>query len=379
MRWRKDTLRSTKRSLTVLAGLVAALALLAAACSSDNSTTTTASSGGSGTTLAGANLDCGAASGTLNGSGSTFQKAFNDEAIAQLPDTSPDLTVNYAGGGSGAGKTQLASNPPDYAFSGTDSTVKPEDLPTFQGGPILYFPTVVAPITVSYNLSGVSELNLSPEALAKIFQTDITTWNDPAIAADNPDASLPSTPIVVARRAEASGTTSNFTKFLDNAAQGTWTLGSTDSPSWPANTQAGQGNTGVAQIVKDTTGAIGYVDFSDANATGLSTASVKNKAGEFVAPSLEAASAAVANTTINPDLTYNPINAPGADSYPITSPTWIILYSTQPNDGMVLAQQCWLNFLLTSGQGFAESVDYAPLPSSLQSQAVAQLSKITTG
>jgi phosphate transport system substrate-binding protein len=377
MRWRKDTLRSTKRSLTVLAGLVTALALLTAACSSDKSTTSTANTSGSGTTLAGANLDCAAASGTLNGSGSTFQKAFNDEAIAQLPDTSPNLTVNYAGGGSGTGKQQLQNKAVDFA--GTDSTVKTEDLPNYQGGAILYFPTVVAPITVSYNLSGVSELKLSPETLAKIFQTDITTWNDPAIEADNPGASLPSTPIVVARRAESSGTTSNFTKFLDSAAQGTWTLGSSDSPSWPANTQAGQGNTGVAQIVKDTAGAVGYVDFSDANAAGLSTASIKNKAGDFVAPSLEAASAAAANTTINPDLTYNPINAPGADSYPITSPTWIILYSTQANAGLVLAQQCWLDFLLTTGQGFAESVDYAPLPTTLQSQAVAQLSKITTG
>jgi phosphate transport system substrate-binding protein len=377
MRWRKDTLRSPKRSLTVLIGLMAALTLLTAACSSDKSTTSTANTSGSGTTVAGANLDCANASGTLNGSGSTFQKAFNDEAIAELPDVSPDLTVNYAGGGSGTGKQQLQNKAVDFA--GTDSTVKTEDLPNYQGGSILYFPTVAAPITVSYNLNGVSELNLSPGTLAKIFQADITTWNDPAIAADNPGTNLPSTAIVVARRAEASGTTSNFTKFLDTAAKGTWTLGASDSPTWPDNTQAGQGNTGVAQIVKDSSGAIGYVDFSDANAAGLSTASIKNQAGEFVAPSLEGASAAVDNTTINPDLTYNPINAAGADSYPITSPTWIILYATQTNAGMVLAQQCWLNFLLTEGQGFAESVDFAPLPSSLQSQAVAQLSKITTG
>ncbi len=370
-------MRSTKRSLTVLVGLVTALALLTAACSSDKSTTSTANTSGSGTTLAGANLDCAAASGTLNGSGSTFQKPFIDEGIAQLPDTSPNLTVNYAGGGSGTGKQQLQVKAVDYA--GTDSTVKTEDLPSYQGGSILYFPTVAAPITVSYNLSGVSDLQLSPNTIAKIFQAEITTWNDPAIGADNPGANLPNTPIVVAHRSDASGTTSNFSKFLDSAAKGTWTLGASDTINWPTNTQAGQGNTGVAQVVKDNNGAIGYVDFSDANAAGLSTASIKNQAGDFVAPSLAGASAAVASTTINPDLTYNPINAAGADSYPITSPTWIIVYATQSNSAMVLAQQCWINFLLTTGQGFADSVDFAPLPTSLQTQAVAQLSKITTG
>ena len=336
-----------ERSLTVVVSLVIALAVSLPRAASTVRRPRPPRPSGSGTTRGGGQPRLRGASGTLNGSGSTFQKAFNDEAIAELPDTSPNLTVNYAGGGSGAGKTQLAANPPDYSFSGTDSTVKPEDLPTFKGGPILYFPTVVAPITVSYNLSGVSDLNLSAETLAKIFQGDITTWNDPAIAADNPGASLPSTPIVVARRAEASGTTSNFTKFLDGAGQGHWTLGSTDSRNGRPTPKPGRATRAWPRSSRTPPVRSATSTSRTPTPPDWSTASIKNKAGEFVAPTLEGASAAVANTTVKPDLTYDPINAAGADSYPITSPTWIILYSTQPNAGLVLAQQCWLNFLLT--------------------------------
>ena len=201
--------------------------------------------------------------------------------------------------------------------------------------PILYFPTVVAPITVSYNLSGVSELNLSAETLAKIFQGDITTWNDPAIAADNSGANLPSTPIVVARRAEASGTTSNFTKFLDAAAKGTWTLGSTDSPNWPANTQAGQGQ---HRRGPDRQGhrrrdrlrrLLGCqrdrpVDGQHQEQGRRVRGADRSRRPRPPWPS----------TTIKPDLTYNPINAAGADSYPITARTYIILYATQPDAGL---------------------------------------------
>ena len=158
---------------------------------------------------------------------------------------------------------------------------------------------MLAPITMSYNLPGVDDLQLSPATIAGIFQLEITNWNDPAIAADNPDATLPDTSIVVARRADGSGTTDNFTKFLDAAvgteAGGTWTLGTGSELEWPADTQAGDGNSGVAQIITSTEGAIGYVDLSDAVANGLSFASVKNKAGNFIEPTLEATTAAAEN------------------------------------------------------------------------------------
>ena len=372
-------MRSTKRSLTVLAGLVAALALLAAACSSDDSTTSTGNSSGSGTTVPGADIDYAALSGTLNGSGATFPKAFYDDCIATFEDTAPSLTVNYPTppGGSGKGKQDLADQVTQWGA--TDSLVKDEDKAGFKGGAFLYFPTVVAPITVSYNLSGVDELNLSADTLAKIFQGQITTWNDPAVAAENSGADLPSDAIVVAHRSDGSGTTSNFTKYLDAAATGTWTLGSGDTVNWPANTQAGNGNTGVAQIVKDTKGAIGYVDFSDATATGLTFASIKNKDGNYVEPTLEGASAALAGAEPKPDLTYSALNAAGADAYPITASTYIIVYSTQPDETTASNLQGWISFVLTDCQGTAPSVDFAPLPASLQAKALAQVSQIKAG
>jgi ABC-type phosphate transport system substrate-binding protein len=174
----------------------------------------------------------GAATTTLNGSGSTFQKTFDQVAIAAFQQANSGITVNYAGGGSGKGKTDLQTNTVDFA--GTDSLVKDADLSSYQGGEILYFPTVAAPITVSFNLSGVSTLSLSGPTIAKIFDGKITKWNDPAIAADNSGVTLPDTNITVVHRADASGTTSNFTKYLVAAGGADWTLGSGDSVNWPS-------------------------------------------------------------------------------------------------------------------------------------------------
>ena len=137
-------------------------------------------------------------------------------AIAAFKDDAPGVTINYGGGGSGKGRQDLADQVVDWA--GSDGVIKAEDLPKFKGGEVLYFPTVLAPITLSYNLDGVDKLQLTPDTIAKIFQRQITNWNDPAIAADNPDAKLPDQAITVALRSDGSGTTENFTKFLDAAA-----------------------------------------------------------------------------------------------------------------------------------------------------------------
>jgi phosphate transport system substrate-binding protein len=315
---------------------------------------------------------CSSSSGTtLNGSGSTFQQTFNEAAIAAFQKANSGTTINYAGGGSGKGKTDLQTKNVDFA--GTDSLVKPEDLSKYQGGTILYFPTVAAPITVSFNVSNVSNLQLSGPTLAKIFDAQITKWNDPAIAQENAGVSLPGTTIVIVHRADASGTTNNFTKFLTLAGGSAWTRGNGDTVNWPTNSQSGQGNPGVAQIVSQTDGAIGYVDLADAKAANLKTASVKNAAGKYIAPTIDGATAAVAASKIGPDLTYSPINASGAASYPITSPTWIIVYEKQAdhNKGTVLKN--FLNYVLTTGQSLANPNNYASLPTSVRTKAVAQL------
>ena len=145
---------------------------------------------------------------------------------------------------------------------------------------------------------------------------------------------------------------------------------------WPSDTQAGTGNAGVAQIVSQTDGAVGYVDFSDAKAANLKFASIKNSGGKFIEPTTDSAAAAVATATVNPDLTYSPLNASGADAYPITSPTWILVYKNQTDKAKGEALKGFLEYILTGGQDLANAAQYAKLPESLRTKAVSQLSQI---
>lgn len=355
--------------VAVTGGLV--LTLLATACGSNAKSSTPATTAATGTKAA-TNL-----SATLNASGATFPKAFYDEEIATFGDTNKGVTINYGGGGSGKGRQDLADQITDWA--GSDSPIADADKAKFKGGDVLYFPTVVAPITLSYNLDGVAKLQLSPETVAKIFQREITTWNDAAIATDNPGVTLPSTAIVVAHRSDGSGTTDNFTKFLDRSVGGDkaiWKLKSGSTVEWPADTQGAEGNGGVAKIVKDTKGAIGYVDLSDAAANKFALASVKNQAGKFVAPTLEATSAAVAGVEAKADLTFSASWAAGDSSYPIAAQTWVIVYKKQTDKAKGSATKEWIRHLLTDGQKAAPDINYAPLPAALAQKALAQLDQI---
>jgi len=348
----------------VMAGAaLTALALSLAACSSSSTT----NGGGSGSS---------SLSGTLNGSGSTFQLTFQQTAIQSFKSIQPNMTVNYGGGGSGKGRTDLAGNV--VQFAGSDTAPIPSDeVSEFKGKTVLYFPILVGPITMSYNLSGVSSLKLDGPVIADIFQGKITKWNDPAIKSLNSGVNLPSTPIVIARRSDSSGTTANFSQFLVESAPN-WKLGSSSTISWPATSRGGNGNGGVAQIVKSTPGAIGYVDFSDAKASGLSYASVKNKDGNYIAPSVQSATAAADNATIKPDLTFSAIWAPGAQSYPITYQTWDLVYQKQSSTNTTKMLKAYIGYLLGDGQKLLPGLNYAPLPTSLDEKAKAQLSKIGT-
>ena len=366
--------RTTRRRSAWILAIVAAAALLAAACGGsddDNGATATTAAGNGGVDT----FDyAGLAPATLNGSGSSFQDAFDQKAKVEFAKLASKVTVNYTKSGSGAGKTDLANQVVQYA--GTDSLIKDADKASFKGGDVLYFPTVGAPITISYNVDGVDELNLSPETLAKIFQGTITAWDDDAIQADNEDADLPPTAITVVHRTDASGTTSNFTNYLKLAAAGVWTLDAGDTVAWPASTQGAEKNSGVASLVGTTDGAVAYVDLADAVNANLSLASVKNKAGSFVAPTLDAARAALDGATVNPNLTYSPLNADGEDAYPITSPTWIVVYENQTDPAVAAALRGWLTFILTDGQALANSVGYASLPEELAGRALAQVDSI---
>ncbi len=352
------------------AGLIV-LALIAAACGSSSKSSTGTTSGTS------SSFDYSSLSGTLNGSGSTFQKQFDEAAIQGFSNVASNVTVNYGAGGSGKGKTDLAGQIVQWA--GTDSTIKSNTLSTFKGGTVLYFPTVAAPITVSYNLSSVSKLQLSASTLGGIFSGTITKWNDSAIAADNPGVTLPSTTITVVHRSDGSGTTNQFTHYLVLAAGSSWKLGTGDTVNWPTSTKAANGNPGVAQAITATTGAIGYVDYATAVASKLTYASIKNKAGSYVTPSLDGASAALQTAQVSANLTYIALDASGATAYPITAATYVIVYQTQSNATIGKALQGWLHYLLTDGQALANPNNYAKLPTNLDQQALAQIDTMKIG
>ena len=352
----------------ILAGVagVALVALTLAGCGGTSDNGNPAASAPAG------GVDYANLSGQLKASGASFPDAFYQEAIGEFKTVASKVTVNYNPTGSGQGKKDFGQGLTDFA--GTDSTVK--DTDGVPAGSWLYVPTVAAPITVSYNLAGVDKLQLSPETVAKIFSRTVKTWNDAAIAQDNPGVTLPATAITVAHRSDGSGTTSNFTKYLAAAAPNDWKLGSGDTVQWAADTQGGAKNTGVAQIVKQAAGGIGYVDFADAKASGLKFAAIKNKEGKYVAPSLDGATAALQGATVKDDLTYDPLNAAGADSYPITSPTYLLIKKSYPDATKKALVVGFVTYLLTDGQKLAKDVDFAALPDSLRQKALAQLTKV---
>src|SRR5581483_9083435 len=265
-------LRRRPQVMTV-GGAIVAMALSLAACSSSSSSSPATGSSGSSAPSSGSSSSSAALSGTLNGSGSSFQNTFQEAAIQGFKAVQSGITVNYNSVGSGTGRSNLAAG--TVNFAGSDSPIPAKEASEFAGKTVLYFPVVIGPITLSYNLSGVSNLKLDPTVIAKIFQGDITKWNDPAIAADNPGVNLPSTAITTAVRSDSSGTTQNFSLFLQTAVPSVWKLGSSSTIKWPASARAGAQNTGVASIIKSTSGAIGYVDYSTAKASGLTYASIK--------------------------------------------------------------------------------------------------------
>ena len=349
---------------------VVALTLTLGACSSSSSSSTPSGGSSSSSSSGGsANL-----SGTLNGSGSTLQLVYQQAAISAFKSVQSGITVNYGAGGSGKGRTDLASGV--VQFAGSDSPIPAKETANFKGKTVLYYPILIAPITVSYNLSGVSNLKLSGPTIAGIFSGKIKTWNDPAIKADNSGVSLPSTPITIAHRSDSSGTTANFSQFLVEAGGSAWTLGTGSVINWPASSRGGNGNAGVSQIIKSTPGAIGYVDYADAKASGLVFASIKNKDGQYVAPSVASASAAAGQASVKPDLTFSAIWAPGASSYPITAQSWVLVYQTQSSANTAKLLQAYIGYLVGDGQKLLSNLGYAPLPANIDQQAKAELSKI---
>lgn len=367
-------LRGSKQAAVAGGAVVAALAL--AACSSSSSSSSSSAPAGTSSASSSASA-ASSGSGTLNAAGSSFQNTFQEAAISAFKSTTPGITVNYDSVGSGTGRSDLYSN--TVLLAGSDSPIPSSEMSKVPSGKtVLYFPVVIGPISLAYNLPGVSTLKLTPTVIANIFQGNIKTWNDPAIKAINPGVSLPSTAITTAVRSDSSGTTQNFALYLQDAAPSVWKLGSASTIKWPSTAHAGAQNTGVASIVKSTPGAIGYVDYTDAISSNLKSAEVENKAGKFVAPSAAAASTDAADAKIASDLTFAAADASSAaGAYPVTYQSWDLVYAQQPNANDAAMLKTYLTYLLGPGQQLLSQLYYAPLPSSLDQKAVAQLSKIT--
>lgn len=307
----------------------------------------------------------GGGGGTISGAGSTFAQPIISQWGSELKETD-GLTVNYNSIGSGGGIAQFQANTVD--FGDTDSAMTDEEIEVAdKNGKTVHVPIVFGAVTVSYNLPGVeSGLQLDGETIADIYLGKITKWNDPAIAKLNPGTELPDTGITVVHRSDESGTTALFTQFLDETNQ-EWhsKVGTDKTVKWPTGTGA-NGNEGVAGTVQQTEGAIGYVELAYALQNEFTTAAVQNKAGKFVAPTLESTKAASEGVKFPPDLRFSAINASTAPAaYPIASGTFVIVYEdlckAGKSESVAKNVVTFLDYGLGEGQQVAEKLDYAGL------------------
>jgi phosphate transport system substrate-binding protein len=342
-----------------LAGCVA-LALALAACGS-SSTSSTSSSATSSTAAS-------SASATISGAGSTFAAPVYE----QWASSQTALKVNYQAVGSGAGITAIESKTVDFGAS--DPPLKPADEAAIakNGSPAVQIPMFLGAITVSYNLPGVKTgLKLDGKTIADIFLGKVKAWNDPEITALNPGVTLPSTAITVIHRSDSSGTTSGFTSFLSEVDP-EWKskVGEGKTVQWPTGTGA-KGNAGVAGAVQQTTGAVGYVEQAYALTHNFTVASVKNKAGSYVEPSLASTSASGEGVTVPANLGIKVINSPTPSAYPITSQTFIVLNKDLCKAGIPGGEAAakgvvkFLDYGLGEGQAILSKADYAGLPSAI--------------
>jgi len=298
---------------------------------------------------------------TLNGAGATFPNPMYQKWFSEYHKAHPDIQFNYQSIGSGGGIRQVLAQTVDFGAS--DGPMTDEQLAQAKTK-ILHIPTVMGAVVPAYNVPGVSsELKFTPEALSGIFLGKITTWNDPAIAKANPGVNLPNQTIIVIHRSDGSGTTYIFTDYLSKVSSD-WQNGPGKGTSvkWPVGL-GGKGNEGVAGMIRQMQGGIGYIELIYAVQNKIDYGSVKNAAGTFVKASLDSVTAAAASAKSMPaDFRVSITNAPGKDAYPISSFTWLLIpeKSKEANKGKILAD--FLTWMVDDGQKMTAELSYAPLP-----------------
>jgi phosphate transport system substrate-binding protein len=303
----------------------------------------------------------------LTGAGSTFDQPLFTKVFDDF-NKATGAQVDYSGVGSGAGIQQLTQKTVDFGASDAIMTADQENAARAAGGPVLHIPVTLGAVAIGYNLNGVEKLNLDGDTLSGIYLGTIKTWNDPKIAALNRGVALPSTPIAVVYRSDGSGTSYILTNYL-SAVSPEWRsqVGAGTTVKWPVGI-GGNGSPGVAGQVTQISGSIGYFELAYAKQNNIATVSLKNRAGNFVAPSSEGAAAAAAGAMADMPADGKAIfvNAPGANSYPISGFSWALVYQNQPDGVKGQALVTLLKYLVTTGQQSSTALFYAPLPSEVQ-------------
>jgi phosphate transport system substrate-binding protein len=320
-------------------------------------------------------LGCAAAQTTLNGAGATFPNPIYSKWFSEYHKANPEVQVNYQSIGSGGGIQQLLAGTVDFGAS--DGPMSDEQLAKAKTK-ILHLPTVLGSVVPAYNVPGVSgEIKFGQQVLADIFLGKITSWNDAAIARDNPDLKLPNTPILVVHRSDGSGTTYIFTDFLSKVSPD-WRsrVGKGTAVQWVIGLGA-KGNEGVAGMVRQMPGAIGYVELIYALQNNISYGPVQNSAGKFVKADLSSTSAAAASVKQMPaDFRVSITNPPGDAAYPIASFTWLLIPAQWQDKNKEKIIVDFLHWMLATGEGIAPSLNYASLPASVAQKVATAINQI---
>jgi phosphate transport system substrate-binding protein len=309
--------------------------------------------------------DAGGAADQINGAGATFPNPIYSKWFSEYTKSHPDVRINYQPIGSGGGIRQLTAQ--TVFFGATDGPMTDEQLKTAPG-PIVHLPTVLGAVVPVYNIPEVTaELKFSGALLADIFLGKVTKWNHAAIAKENPGVKLPATDIAVAHRSDGSGTTYIFVDYLSKVSpEFKQKVGMATSVNWPTGV-GGKGNEGVAGVVKQTPGAIGYVELIYALQNNIPFGAVKNAAGTYLKASLESVTAAAAASAASmpADFRVSITNAEGKDAYPISSYTWILLYQGPADKAKSRKMADFMRWAITDGQSYTKDLGYAPLPESV--------------
>jgi phosphate transport system substrate-binding protein len=312
---------------------------------------------------------------TLQGSGASFPAPLYSRWFREFSDKNSDIRVNYQSTGSGAGIKAFIANQVDFGAS--DAAMTDEEIAQAQGNVVL-LPVTAGHVVIAYNLEGVAELKLPREVYAGIFLGDVKKWNDPKIVAANPGVKLPNLDVTPVNRSDGSGTTFVFTQHL-SAISEKWKAGpgTGKSVSFPAkNAVGGAKNDGVAALIQRTPGAVGYIEYVFAATSKQPMAQLQNKAGKFVAPTLQTASAALAKVEMPADLRAWVTDPEGDDSYPIATYTWILAKKKYDDKAKAAAMKKLLSWCLSDGQKLAENLHYIALPSDVTSKVVKALDTI---